>query len=168
MLKYIQDIPAVLMIRERVDVMGNVRPMEPAEEIEALQLKPQEIGIIKEKPVRRWLAGQEEWDRKYKRAAENVIRKRKKYEAKAARLLEHAREQGLIHDEVVPQESRASPAASISSESVGEIEVERRWGRRTCRHHLIRTDQHSGPLDLKDENPPPSAIAGRRDTVRHH
>ncbi|KAH9894438.1 alpha/beta-hydrolase [Cubamyces lactineus] len=143
-----EDIPAVFMIRERVDVLGNVRPMEPAEEIAALRLKPQEIGIIKEKPVRRWLAGQEEWDRKYKRAAENVIRKRKQYEAKAARLLEHAREQGFIHEEIGPRESTVSSSASISSGSVGEIEVERRWG----------------PLDLKDENPPPSAIAGRRDT----
>ncbi|KAI0356462.1 alpha/beta-hydrolase [Trametes cingulata] len=141
-----EDIPAVLMIRERVDVLGNVRPMEPPEEIEALRLQPWEIGVIKEAPVRRWLSGQEEWDRKYKRTAEHVIRKRRQYEAKAARLLEHARQQGLIHDELHPQRSRVSLSGSVSS--VGEVEVERRWG----------------PLDLNDEKPPPSAIAGRRDT----
>ena len=47
------------MIRERVDIHGVVRPMEPKEEIEALNIPPQEIGIIKEAPVMRWLAGQE-------------------------------------------------------------------------------------------------------------
>ncbi|KAI9066431.1 alpha/beta-hydrolase [Trametes sanguinea] len=143
-----QDISAVAFIRERVDVLGNVRPMEPPEEIEALRLKPQEIGVIKEAPVRRWLEGQEEWDRRFKRTAERVIRKRRQFETKAARLLEHAREQGLIHDELQPRHSRASLGRSISSGSVGEIDSDRRWG----------------PLDLKDENPPPSAIAGRRDT----
>ncbi|KAI0637973.1 alpha/beta-hydrolase [Trametes polyzona] len=143
-----EDIPDVFMIRERVDALGKVRPMEPPEEIEALRLKPHEIGLIKEAPVRRWLSGQEAWDKKYKHTAERVIRKRRRYEAKAARLLVHAKEQGLIHDELQPRQSRTSIAESISSRSVGEVEPDRRWG----------------PLDLKDENPPPSAIAGRRDT----
>ncbi|CDO68138.1 hypothetical protein BN946_scf185003.g10 [Trametes cinnabarina] len=143
-----EDIPAIGFIRERVDVFGKVRPMEPPKEIDALRLKPQEIGIIKEAPVRRWLEGQEEWDRRFKRTAEHVLRQRQQYEAKAARLLDHAREQGLMHDEIHPQQSRTSIGGSISSGSVGEIDADRRWG----------------PLDLKDENPPPSAIAGRRDT----
>ncbi|RDX53666.1 alpha/beta-hydrolase [Lentinus brumalis] len=144
-----EDIPAVLMIRERVDVMGNVRPMEPAEEIEALNIPPQQIGVIKELPVRRWLEGQEEWDRKYKRTAERVIRKRKHYEAKAQRLLDHARQQGWIHDELTPQTSRVSIPDGASRLSAGEIQPERRWG----------------PFDLKEERPPPTAIAGRRDTA---
>ncbi|RPD66751.1 alpha/beta-hydrolase [Lentinus tigrinus ALCF2SS1-7] len=144
-----EDIPAVLMVRERVDALGNVRPMEPAEEIEALRVPPQEIGVIKELPVRRWQEGQEKWDRKYKRTADNVIRKRKRYEAKAQRLLDHAREQGLIHGELTTQTSRASVSDRASSLSAGEIQPQRRWGL----------------LDLTDERPPPSAIAGRKDTA---
>ncbi|KAI0751533.1 alpha/beta-hydrolase [Daedaleopsis nitida] len=143
-----EDIPAVLMIRERVSVQGHVRPMEPAEEMDVLRIKPQEIGVIKERPVRRWLDGQEAWDKKYRRTAERVINKRKSHETKAQRLLDHARQQGLIHDELQPQRSRASVVRDDLS-SVGEIESQRRWG----------------PLDLKDENPPPSAIVGRRDTL---
>ena len=81
------------MIRERVDVSGIVRAMEPAEEIEALRMPPQEIGLIKERPVRRWLEGQEAWDKKFKHTVEQVLRKRKHYEEKAERLLRHAREQ---------------------------------------------------------------------------
>ena len=116
--------------------------MEPPEEIEALRLKPQEIGVIKEQPVRRWLSGQEAWDKKYKRTAEHVIHKRKRYEAKAQRLLEHAREQGLIHDELQPRHSRlAIPDDTLS---VGEMEPQRRWGKRrsiaSCRvsHRCVR------------------------------
>ncbi|KAI0722242.1 alpha/beta-hydrolase [Cerioporus squamosus] len=144
-----EDIPAVFMIRERVDVMGNVRPMEPVEEIEALRIPTQQIGVIKELPVRRWLEGQEEWDRRYKRTADRVIRKRKHYEAKAQRLLDHAREQGLIHDELTPQSSRVSIPDGASHLSTGDIQSQKRWG----------------PLDLKDERPPPTAIAKRRDTA---
>lgn len=116
------------MIRERVDVLGNVRPMEPPEEIPALNLKPNEIGLIKEAPVRRWLSGQEAWDKKYKRAAERAIHKRRRYETKAAKLLEHAKEQGLDHSELRPQPSRRSAAETASSASVGEVQSDRRWG----------------------------------------
>ena len=123
-----QDIPAVFMIRERVDALGKVRPMEPVEEIEALRIPPQQIGVIKELPVRRWLEGQEKWDKKYKRTADHVIRKRKRYEQKAQRLLDHAREQGLVHDELTPQTSRVSIPDQASSLSAGEIQPERRWG----------------------------------------
>lgn len=117
----------MLMIRERVDVQGHVRPMEPAEEMDILRIKPQEIGVIKEGPVRRWLDGQEAWDKKYRRAAERVINKRKHFEAKAQRLLDHARQQGIIHDELQRQPSRASVVRDDLS-SVGQIETQRRWG----------------------------------------
>ena len=115
------------MIRERVDVSGIVRAMEPAEEIEALRMPPQEIGLIKERPVRRWLEGQEAWDKKFKHTAEQVLRKRKHYEEKAERLLRHAREQGLIHEGLAPQRSRISIGDGISS--IGGTEPQRRWGK---------------------------------------
>ena len=117
----------MLFIRERVSALGKVRPMELAEEIEALRLRPQEIGIIKEKPVRRWLEGQDKWDKKYKRTADRVIRKRRHYEAKAQRLLDHAREQGVIHNELKPQTSRVSLTDGGGSQ-LGEIDSQRRWG----------------------------------------
>ncbi|KAH9927178.1 alpha/beta-hydrolase [Epithele typhae] len=143
-----QDVPNVLMIRERVDVSGSVRVMEPVEEIAALRIPPQEIGVIKEAPVKRWLAGQDAWDKKYRYTAETVLRQRKHYEEKARKLLEHAQQQGSIHEELALQRdgSRTSMRGEISS--VGDVEPQRRWG----------------PLDLKDEQPPPTAIAGRRDT----
>ena len=64
------------MIREHVSLHGVKRPMEPPEEIQALKLRPEQVGVIKEGPMLRWLKGQEVWDRRYIRNAERVIKKR--------------------------------------------------------------------------------------------
>lgn len=45
------------MVRERVSISGVVRPLEPASEMSMLQLDPEDIGLIKEGPVRRYMAG---------------------------------------------------------------------------------------------------------------
>ncbi|KAH7931203.1 alpha/beta-hydrolase [Leucogyrophana mollusca] len=150
------DIPDVLMIRERVDIHGHTRPMEPKDQIAALRLKPSEIGIIKEGPLYKWLLGQKEWDQQFRRSAENALKKRRKQEAKAQLMLEHAREQGLLmegesgHIPPRPSAKRSgSTATGVSGRATkGAIQEDRRWG----------------PLDLADERPPPTAIAGRRDT----
>lgn len=103
-----KDISNVLMIRERVSIHGLSRPMEPASEIPALQLHKNKIGIIKEAPTRSWLTGQDEWDRRYKRSASKVVKQRAKMEAKAKKMMEHAREQGLVltHEEEEGGEDR--------------------------------------------------------------
>ncbi|KAJ7284012.1 Alpha/Beta hydrolase protein [Mycena rebaudengoi] len=135
------------MRRERVDIEGIVRPMEPPEDIPVLQLNVGEIGIIKEEPTIKWLKGQEEWDQKYKMQAERAIRHRRKNEAKAEKLLAHARDQGLLLTR--EQGPRLTPVVSSSAHATdGDIQKDRRWG----------------PLDLDDERPPPTAIAKRRDT----
>ncbi|ETW83742.1 Esterase/Lipase [Heterobasidion irregulare TC 32-1] len=151
-----EDIPHVLMIRERVDLLGHVRPMEPKDEVSALQLRPSEVGVIKEDPVRRWLAGQEKIDRKFKRSAERVVKKRKKLEAKAEKMLADARDKGLVlHDDggrIQGDVQRADRGAS--NPSISSVDSER----------VIDKDRRWGPLDLEGERPPPSAIAKRRDT----
>lgn len=113
------------MIRERVDVFGRVRPMEPKEEIEALQIPPRMIGIIKEDPVTRWKTGQEIWDKRYKQAALKADKRRARYERKYASLIERARAQGLeLH-----RDPTGSPVQmSASTSSVGAIMADRRWG----------------------------------------
>lgn len=115
------------MKRERVDIFGAVRPMEPKDQIAALQIPPSEIGLIKEGPVKRWQTGQEQWDQKFKRRAKKVALKRKHYEEKAARLLEHAREQGLQlrHEQHAEMIRRPS---TVSYNSTHNFEHERRWG----------------------------------------
>ncbi|KAL1668009.1 hypothetical protein GGF50DRAFT_47259 [Schizophyllum commune] len=146
-----EDAASALMIRERVDVKGFTRPMEPEAEIPALQLKPHEIGLIREEPAIRWHEGQKKWDKRYRKRAHKVVQKRKRMEARAAELIERAKAQGLefqVNDRPshVRQDSGSSRASVRTTDGV--IQEDRRWG----------------PLDLDEENPPPSAIAGRRDT----
>jgi hypothetical protein len=129
--------------------------MEPPEEIKILQIPSSQIGLIKEAPVRRWMKGQEEWDKLYHSVAAKVPEQRQKYQKKAEEMLRDAREQGLqLSDEVEATLSRLPSAASHISDatvnSAVEIQEDRRWG----------------PLDLDSERAPPSAICKRVDTVR--
>jgi hypothetical protein len=142
------------MVRERVDVHARVRPMEGKEEIPCLNIKPGEIGMIKEAPAMRWYHGQVKWDEKYKSAASRAVKQRKKLQARADAMVKNALDQGLIHssfpDSVTSEPEEKGTGLAVAHKSfIGEIQAERRWG----------------PLDLDNERPPPSAIAGRRDTV---
>jgi hypothetical protein len=123
--------------------------MEPPDEIQALKLRPGQIGLIKEGPVARWLKGQEAWDRRYKRDAERAIMKRSQIEVKAKRLLDDACAQGLIHPDIPSQDRCSSRRSAALLDQTDGIQQDRRWG----------------PLDLEGERPPPAAIAKRRDTV---
>lgn len=53
------------MIRERVDVFGRVRPLEPESDLPALSIDHKTVGVIKEGPVRRWVQGKQIWDHKF-------------------------------------------------------------------------------------------------------
>lgn len=64
------------MIRQRVDRHGTIFPLEPAASMPALQLSPNEIGVIKPGPVRKWLAAKKEWDTKYAKEKRRVQEQR--------------------------------------------------------------------------------------------
>ncbi|KAL5508275.1 hypothetical protein ACEPAH_5894 [Sanghuangporus vaninii] len=138
----------VVMIRERVDIRGRVRPMEDKNDVHCLRLKADEIGLLREAPARRWLEGQQEWDRRFKNVAKKVERRRKKTVRKYENALTRARELGLVHVSISDNDSIMTSETIDESEGDGKIQKSRRWG----------------PLDLEDEHPPPSAIAARRDT----
>jgi len=139
--------------------------MELPEEIPALKLKPSQIGIIKEAPALRWLDGQKTWDKRYHQAGLKALKKRAKYEAKAAKLLKKAFDRGFVHHDKNVNSKMATdvdydgdnshtgdhgePTKLKKSTVVREIQPDRRWG----------------PLDLYNERPPATAIAGRWDTV---
>ena len=53
------------MIRQRVDRHGRIYELGPPSELAALQMRPSDIGALKEAPVRKWLQRQEEWNRKF-------------------------------------------------------------------------------------------------------
>jgi len=149
------------MLRERVDIHGVVRPMEAREELSVLQLPLNTVGIIKEGPAMKWYKGQQEWDKKFKSNAEKAVKQREKVEKKVEKLIQSARDQGFLMVGETPNEKdeedrnlKDAPRKGLDSqEEKGE--------------GIIQNDRRWGPLDLDHENPPASAIAGRRDTVSY-
>ncbi|KAF9076850.1 hypothetical protein BDP27DRAFT_1254731 [Rhodocollybia butyracea] len=141
-----------IMIRERVDIHGHTRNMEPREEMQCLKISPSQIGLIKEAPAVRWSRGQEEWDSRFAKQAKRVLQSRQQSERKYEALVRSARDQGLLlvgENDDPTNASAGTPGRSTSSNPVdGTIQEDRRYG----------------PFDLDDERPPPSSIAKRRDT----
>lgn len=64
------------MIREQVDRHGNVYPLPRASELPALQMAADLVGVVKEGPIRRWLAAKAEWDRRYQSQRRKIQRQR--------------------------------------------------------------------------------------------
>lgn len=133
------------MIRERVDIRGRIRPLEEAKMLQGLQLPLEEIGTIKEGAVCRYLTGQTKWDERFKKEARRVAKRRRKNEERVQTMLQQAAAEGLLGD--LPLQTGDPHAPSDGDQQDG-------WA------DLVRL----GPLGLAGETPPPSAIAGRRDT----
>ncbi|CZT46138.1 related to acetyl-hydrolase [Rhynchosporium secalis] len=70
------------MIRQRVDRHGNIYNLEPASELAGCNLPPSEVGIIKEGPVKKWMAAKMEWDTKFASTKRRIQKQRAKEMAK--------------------------------------------------------------------------------------
>ncbi|KAI1277043.1 hypothetical protein F5Y07DRAFT_364966 [Xylaria sp. FL0933] len=66
------------IIRQRVSRYGIIRPLEPASELPACTLDPNEVGVIKEGPVRKWLEARRHWDSRFESTRVKVHKKRLK------------------------------------------------------------------------------------------
>lgn len=66
------------MIRQRVDRHGVVRPLESANTLPGCQMSPADVGVVKEGPVRKWMAAKKEWDTKYASSKRRVQKQRAK------------------------------------------------------------------------------------------
>ena len=64
------------MIRQRVTRYGLISALDPPSSLPALQLTPDEIGVIKPGPVRKWLAAKKEWDTKFAKEKRKVQKQR--------------------------------------------------------------------------------------------
>ncbi|KAF2453696.1 hypothetical protein BDY21DRAFT_309862 [Lineolata rhizophorae] len=54
------------MIRHRVDRHGRIYPLLAPSELVACTLAPEEIGVVKEGPVHKWMDTQQKWNRKFR------------------------------------------------------------------------------------------------------
>ncbi|KAI1121270.1 hypothetical protein F5Y10DRAFT_256659 [Nemania abortiva] len=66
------------MIRQRVSRHGVIRPLESAAELPSCVLNPNEIGVIKEGPVRKWLEARRQWDNRFSAVRVKVHKRRLK------------------------------------------------------------------------------------------
>lgn len=64
------------MVRQRINRHGKIRAMEPVSQLEALQMPSEQIGVIKEIPVRKWMASQQKWATKFAKEKRNLQKKR--------------------------------------------------------------------------------------------
>jgi acetyl esterase/lipase len=55
------------MLRQRIDRHGVIHNLAPESELAALQLPRDQIGVVKEGPVKKWLEQRAKWDKKYSR-----------------------------------------------------------------------------------------------------
>jgi hypothetical protein len=66
------------MIRQRVTTNGEVYPLEPASQLAACTMDRNDIGVIKEAPVRKWMKAKLEWDTRYASSKRRVQKERAK------------------------------------------------------------------------------------------
>ncbi|MBW0469178.1 hypothetical protein O181_008893 [Austropuccinia psidii MF-1] len=98
------------MIRERVGMDGKIRPLESEDEMDFSKLKPEELGIIKDGPVRRWAEGRRIWDGKFTRTYKKIHFQRKRHIKQS-----HKREQNRIKQDQKNLNKRCS--AKVSHEN---------------------------------------------------
>ncbi|KAG9102351.1 hypothetical protein FRC06_002069 [Ceratobasidium sp. 370] len=152
-----------LLRAERVSIHGKPRPLSP----DALRIPKDGVGVVKPAPVKRWLAGQDAWDAKYKRVARSVEKERAGWEKKAMEIMRKA---GLNEEEVNAvwrQKTQGAQHGEGGADVIGKVleNIEAANGETDSeREERMRTGRRWGPLDLAGEIPPPSAIAGRLDT----
>ncbi|RFU78305.1 hypothetical protein TARUN_3927 [Trichoderma arundinaceum] len=63
------------MIRQRISRNGTILPLPLEEDLPACCMKPEEIGVIKEGPVKKWLDTKHSWDTKYASAKAKTHKK---------------------------------------------------------------------------------------------
>ncbi len=70
------------MIRQRVDRYGDIFQLEPPSELAACNIHPGDIGVIKEAPVKKWIAAKKDWDTKFASSKRKVQKQRARAMAK--------------------------------------------------------------------------------------
>ncbi|KAI1101723.1 alpha/beta-hydrolase [Jackrogersella minutella] len=66
------------MIRQRVSRHGVITPLAPSAELPGCTMARDEIGVVKETPVRRWLETRVQWDKRFASARTKIHKRRLK------------------------------------------------------------------------------------------
>ncbi|KAF7923245.1 hypothetical protein EAE99_006942 [Botrytis elliptica] len=66
------------MIRQRVDRHGNIFPLDPADKLPACNISPNDVGVVKPGPVKKWMAVKTKFDTKYAKDKRKIQKNRAK------------------------------------------------------------------------------------------
>ena len=98
------------MIRERVSTQGIIRPLEPQDQLPALTLPPELIGVVSELAARRYLDGRNKFARKFAHQYKSIDKERVRNLHRATKEAQHTLEQlqqALFADDEAQDAERA-------------------------------------------------------------
>jgi hypothetical protein len=139
------------MIRERVSTRGVIRPLEPEDELLALQVAPELIGTLSERIVQRYVLGRERSDKKFARTIKCIEKQRLRNVDRASRdMTQHIAALNHYLDRECEAAARSGEGAGANGVTEDAPTAQPNWNM-------------AWALD-EDERPPPSSIVARRDT----
>ncbi|KAJ7099552.1 hypothetical protein B0H15DRAFT_820712 [Mycena belliarum] len=146
---------SVVMIRERVSTRGVLRPLEPEADLIAFTVAPENVGVVSEPAVRRFLEGTQRFDRKFASAIKAVEKSRQ-------RNLERANKDTVRNMSVLQNFIGREADATVAGGAEGRKTDKTVMG---LKDGLLASSGWSWAWALDvNENPPPSSIVSRRDT----
>lgn len=149
------------MIRERVSTNGVLRTLEPESALAACTLPIEKLGLVTETGAKRYLEGQALYDKKYKGVAQKVIRDRE-HHLKLSR--SHTRK---VIDRIQRKLNtvRAKEGAVVGGTKDAGDGPQVLPDRGDDIRVMLNSPLWTWSWVLQGEDPPPSSIAARGDTV---
>ncbi|KAJ7668682.1 hypothetical protein DFH06DRAFT_1084836 [Mycena polygramma] len=144
-----------VMVRERVSTRGALRPLEAEADLLAFSVAPQNIGVVSELAVRRFLDGTKRWDRKFASASKTVEKHRHRNLERAKK--DTVRNMNVLHN-FIGRETDAKGKSKRETDTDQTV-----MGVKDGLLAASGSWSWAWALDA-NENPPPSSIVSRRDT----
>ncbi|KAF5321266.1 hypothetical protein D9619_001666 [Psilocybe cf. subviscida] len=146
------------MIRERVNISGDIRPLEPEAELDAFQVPAENIGRVSELTAARYIKDRTKSDHKFAGTLKSIEKVRR-------RNLERAKKDTIkrmsLYRRTLENNNNASPSDVVDG-SNPQTKSPPKHGK----HAAVLASPGWGWAWVLDESedPPPSSIASRRDT----
>ncbi|EAU91257.2 lipase/esterase [Coprinopsis cinerea okayama7 len=144
------------MVRERVSTEGIIRPLEPASELEAMQIPDEILGRISELAVRRYLDSQKAYDKKFAHTYKQIEKHRRRNleRAKQDTIKRMSKIKKSMRDRELKEKGKGTSTGDSSEKEEEDFKA-----------FLLSTPGWSCAWALDEgEMPPPSSIVARRDT----
>ena len=140
------------MIRQRVDRHGIVFPLAPAHDLPATRMTPNEVGVVKPIPIKRWIAAKQRYDMQYADLKRKVQRRRLEQVASGQRIACEPGEQPPPSALAGRRTSKDDEQKTKLRRSMG-LAMWSGWGSKHDKHAVQREeDSMQSPEDEKHEH----------------